>query len=60
LGTWPPVLRGLKLPTMLLSSECTQELADAKLILNSLNYCSNDYIAEALDYMIAAKKAEVE
>jgi hypothetical protein len=43
-----------------LTSEFTHEAADAKLMLGSLEGCINDYKAEALDCLIAIKKAEVE
>jgi hypothetical protein len=59
-GSWPPALRGLKPPAIALTSEFTREAVDAKLMLGSLEGCINDYKAEALDCLIATKKAEVE
>jgi hypothetical protein len=59
-GSWPPALCGLKPPAIALTSELTREAMDAKLILGSLQGCINDYKAEALDCLIATKKAEVE
>jgi hypothetical protein len=50
----------LKPPTIALTSEFTREAVDAKLMLGSLERCINDYKAEALDCLIAMKKAEVE
>jgi hypothetical protein len=43
-----------------LTSKFTREAADDKLMLGSLEGCVNDYKAEALDCLIAMKKAEVE
>jgi hypothetical protein len=59
-GSWPPALCRLKLPAIALTSEFTREAVDAKLILGSLEGCINDYKAEALNCLIATKKAEVE
>jgi hypothetical protein len=60
LETWPLALRYIKPPTLLLSSKFTRESADTKLMLNSRDGYLNDYKAEALDCMIATKKAKVE
>jgi hypothetical protein len=43
-----------------LTSEFTREAADAKLILGTLEGYVNDYKVEALDCLIATKKAEVD
>jgi hypothetical protein len=59
-GSWLTALCGLKPPTIALTSEFTREAADAKLMWGSLEGCVNDYQAEALDCLIATKKAEVE
>jgi hypothetical protein len=59
-GSWPPALCGLKPPAIALTCKFTREAVDAKLMLGSLEGCINDYKAEALDCLIATKKAEVE
>jgi hypothetical protein len=58
-ATWPPARKGIKLPALLLSSEFTRESADTQLMLSSLDGCTSDYKAEALDCMIASNKPGV-